>query len=210
MADSVYKNLIQEVPLSNLVEIRSARKPERVEDYRFDSSLPYVDIKMLESGVSNRFAEDNRFAFNSDDLIMVKDGYRSGKVFRTQEEGIAASTLVVLSLKQDYVLVDYLYCYLTYCYEHFQINIKGDFISHLDMNYLKQLKVPVPSLSKQKEIAEQYLKIESRAKDAMEKSLRLKDLSLKLKSKELKEASEYLNKQVEMIQKSWLNQIFKH
>ena len=78
------------------------------------------------------------------------------------------------------------------------------------MNYLKQLKVPVPSLSKQKEIAEQYLKIESWAKDAKEKSLRLKDLSLKLKSKELKEASEYLNKQVEMIQKSWLNQIFKH
>ena len=209
MADNVYKDTIREMPLANLVEIRSARKPERVEEYPFDSSLPYVDIKMLETGVPNRFAEDNRYAINNEDLVMVKDGFRSGKVFRAQEEGIAASTLIILSPKQKEVLMDYLYCYLTYCYEDFQKKKRGEFIGHLDMNYLKQLEIPVPTVSKQREIAEQFHRIEFMAKEVREKASKLKDLSLNLKSKELKEASEDLTLQVEMIQKSWLHQIFK-
>lgn len=208
MAYNVYKDLIREIPLAEIVEIRTARKPERVEEYPFDSSLPYVDIRMLESGVPNRFAEDYRYTIGGGDLVMVKDGYRSGKVFRTKKEGVAASTLAILSPRHEDVLTDYLYCYLAYCYEDLQNNKKGDFIGHLDLNYLKQLKVPVPDVSKQEEIAEQYQRIESMTNETREKVLQLKELSIKLENKELKEASENLNLQVENIMKSWLHQFF--
>lgn len=208
MTDSVYKDTIQELPLFELVNIRTARKPERVEDYPFDSSVPYMDIKVLESGTPGRYAKDARFNIGSGDIVMVKDGYRSGKVFRVQEKGVAASTMAILSLKQDVVKMDYLYCYLAYCFDDLQKHMRGEVIGHLDMEYLKQLIVPLPCQARQTAIAEKYQRLESLANKTKEKSSRLKELSFKLGNSELKKESENLYWKVEMILKSWLHQIF--
>ena len=208
MEDSVYKDSIREIPLDYLVEIRSARKPDRVEDYPFDSSLPYIDIKALETATPSRYTEVSDFIMSKRDLVMVKDGHRSGKVFRSQEEGIAASTLVILSPKQDDVLMDYLYCYLDYCYEDLQNRKRGAIISHLDMRYLKNLLVPVPEKSKQSGIAEKYQRIETLVNETKTKVLRLKELSVAMGNKGLKTKCDNLHQQVEMMRKAWLHQIF--
>ena len=113
MVDSVYKESAREVVLTELVNIRSARKPERVEDYPFDSSVPYINIQALETETPNKFAGESSFIIGEKDLVIVKDGYRSGKVFFAQE-GIAASTLAILSPMNNNVRMDYLYCYLSY------------------------------------------------------------------------------------------------
>jgi restriction endonuclease S subunit len=144
------------------------------------------------------------------DLVMVKDGHRSGKVFRSQEEGIAASTLVILSPKQDNVLMDYLYCYLAYCYEDFQNRKRGATVGHLDMRYLKELLIPVPDMNIQIEVAEKYKRIEALVNEMKAKAFRLKELAAVMDdNKRLKSASVKLQQQVEMIQKAWLHQIFK-
>ena len=49
MVDNVYKESILEIPLAELVWVRSARRPEKVEEYPFNGSVPYIDIKALES-----------------------------------------------------------------------------------------------------------------------------------------------------------------
>lgn len=208
MIDNVYKEAIYEVALADLVDIRSARKPERVEDHPFDSSLPYMNIEALETGALNQFAERIGYTMNENDLVVVKDGSRSGKVFRAQG-GIAASTMAILSARTQKVQMDYLYCYLTYCYDEFQSRLRGTAISHLDMNYLKQMVIPLPDEVIQKEIAEKYQRIESMVNKLEEKISRLVELSLKLENSELKKKCEKLNLQGGKMLKAWLHQVFK-
>lgn len=194
--------------MTELVNIRSARKPERVEDYPFDSSVPYINIQALETETPNKFAGESSFIIGEKDLVIVKDGYRSGKVFFAQE-GIAASTLAILSPMNNNVRMDYLYCYLSYCYDEFQNRLRGTAIGHLDMNFLKQLTIPLPDLTTQGKIAEKYQSIEKLANELKGQSQRLKDLSIKLGNNELKNNSDKLTEQVELMLKSWLHELFK-
>ena len=208
MVENIYTAGIQEILLKDIVEIRSARRPKQVEDRPFDSSLPYVTIQSLEFGEIEQYADLSGIEIGEKDLVIVKDGYRSGKVFYAKE-GIAVSTLVVLKPKRNDVLTNYLYCYLSYCYDDFQKRLIGTTIGHLDMNYLRQLIIPVPDIAKQDEVAEKYQRIEALTDELKKKALQLKELSIKLESKELKSKSDDLSLQVEMTLKSWLHQIFK-
>ncbi len=208
MVENIYTVGVQELLLEDIVEIRSARRPKQVEERPFDSSLPYVTIQSLEMGGVEQYADLSGVEMDDKDLVVVKDGYRSGKVFFAKE-GVAASTLAVLRPKRNDVLTNYLYCYLSYCYDDFQKRLRGSAIGHLDMNYLKQLIIPVPDMVKQEEVSEKYQRITSLTDALKKKSLQLKELSIKLDSKELKSKSDDLNLQVETTLKSWLHQVFK-
>ena len=208
MVENIYTAGAQELLLEDIVEIRSARRPKQVEERPFDSSLPYVTIQSLELGGVGQYADLSGVEIDEKDLVVVKDGYRSGKVFFAKE-GIAASTLAVLKPQKNDVLTNYLYCYLSYCYDDFQKRLRGTTIGHLDMNYLKQLIIPVPDMVKQEELAEKFQRIASMTDELKKKALQLKELSIKLESKELKSKSDDLSLQVEMTLKSWLHQIFK-
>lgn len=207
MVDNVYKESIREIPLSELVWLRSARRPERVEEYPFKGSVPYIDIKALESATPSRYTEVSNFIMNKQDLVMVKDGHRSGKAFHGME-GVAASTLIILSQVSNDISLDYLYCYLTYRYDDLQKRKRGTAVGHLDLRYLRDLLIPVPEMDIQRDVAEKYQHIESLADETKLKALRLKELSTALDNKGLKAASENLQQQVEMMKKAWLHQIF--
>ena len=207
MVDNVYKESIREIPLAELVWVRSARRPERVEEYPFNGSVPYIDIKALETASPCRYTEASNFIMSKQDLVIVKDGHRSGKVFHGME-GVAASTLIILSPGSNDISLDYLYCYLAYCYDDFQNRKRGTAVGHLDVRYLKDLLIPVPDIDIQREIAEKYQHIEMLADETKLKALRLKELSTALDNKGLKAASENLQQQVEMMKKAWLHQIF--
>ena len=207
MVDNVYKELICEIPLAEVVWVRSARRPERVEEYPFNGSVPYIDIKALETASPCRYTEASNFIMSKQDLVIVKDGHRSGKVFHGME-GVAASTLIILSPGSNDISLDYLYCYLAYCYDDFQNRKRGTAVGHLDVRYLKDLLIPVPDIDIQREIAEKYQFIETLVNETKVKALRLKELATALDNKSLKAASENLQMQVEMMHKAWLYQIF--
>lgn len=207
MVDNVYKESIREIPLSELVWLRSARRPKRVEEYPFKGSVSYIDIKALETAAPNRYTEASNFIMSEQDLVMVKDGHRSGKVFHGLE-GVAASTFIILSQGSNVIFLDYLYCYLAYRYDDFQKRKRGTAVGHLDVRYLKDLLVPVPVMDIQRDIAEKYWRIETLVNETKAKALRLKELATALDNKELKSASEGLQQQVEMMKKAWLHQIF--
>ena len=207
MVDNVYKELICEIPLAEVVWVRSARRPERVEEYPFNGSVPYIDIKALETASPCRYTEASNFIMSKQDLVMVKDGHRSGKVFHGKE-GVAASTFIILSQVSNDISLDYLYCYLAYCYDDFQNRKRGTAVGHLDVRYLKDLLIPLPDINKQREVAEKYQFIETLVNETKVKALRLKELATALDNKSLKAASENLQMQVEMMHKAWLHQIF--
>jgi len=207
MVDNVYKESIREIPLSELVWVRSARRPERVEEYPFKGAVPYIDIKALETATPNRYTEASNFIMSKQDLVMVKDGHRSGKVFHGME-GVAASTFVILSQGSNEISIEYLYCYLAYRYDDFQNRKRGTAVGHLDLRYLKDLLIPLPDINKQREVAEKYQFIETLVNETKVKALRLKELATALDNKSLKAASENLQMQVEMMHKAWLHQIF--
>lgn len=207
MVDNVYNTSISEVPLSELVRIRPARKSERVEEYHFIGSSPYIDIKTLETATVSRYATGSDFRISDCDLVIVKDGHRSGKVFHAME-GIAASTFAIISHNSSDIIMDYLYCYLSYRYDDFQLRKRGETVGHLDMEYLIDLRIPVPDVNTQINVSEKYQRIENLAKNTKKKVLQLKELSVAMRNKELKNASDNLIQQVEMMQKAWLHQIF--
>ena len=207
MVDNVYKESILEIPLAELVWVRSARRPEKVEEYPFNGSVPYIDIKALESATPSRYTEASNFIISKQDLVMVKDGHRSGKVFHGTE-GVAASTFVILSQGSNEISIEYLYCYLAYRYDDFQNRKRGTAVGHLDLRYLKDLLIPLPDINKQREVAEKYQFIETLVNETKVKALRLKELATALDNKSLKAASENLQMQVEMMHKAWLYQIF--
>lgn len=207
MVENIYNQDVQIYHLRDLVEIRSSRRSVRVDNYPFKDALPYMDIQTLESGIASKYAEKGGAIVNTGDLLMVKDGYSSGKVYRGKE-GIAGSTFTVLSPKSEDLREDYLYCYLTYCYDDFQKRKRGTTVGHLDMNYLKKLLVPLPNVRTQQEIAGKYQRIETLAAAIRDKALHLKELSVDLGNKELKKKSEQLIIHVEMTTKAWLHQTF--
>lgn len=207
MIDNVYKETTREHLLTDLVYIHSARRPQRVEDYPFGGALPYMDIQTLETGHPLRYAEGRDYALQEKDLVIVKDGYRSGKVFRAKE-GVAASTLTILTPRSPEIQMGYLYCYLSYCYEDFQSRLRGTTIAHLDMNYLRKMIIPLPDDGRQREIAERYQRIENLVKEMKEKSACLMEVSEKLGSYDLKVVCKSLSLQGDMTLKSWLHQVF--
>lgn len=207
MIDNVYKGTVRKNLLTDLVYIHLAGRFQRVEDYPFKGSLPYIDIQTLETGNPLRYAEGKDYVLKEKDLVIVKDGHRSGKVFRAKE-GIAASTLTILTPRSPEAPMDYLYCYLAYCYEDFQSRVRGTTISHLDMNYLRQMIIPLPEVDIQREIAEKYQSIENLVKEMKEKSASLLHLSDKLECRDLKDRCKSLSLQGDMTLKSWLHQVF--
>ena len=208
MIDNIYTASVQEMPLSDLVEIRSAKRPVRVEERPFDSSVPYVNIRTLETGASGQYADKTGLLVDENDLVIVKDGYRSGKVFYAKE-GIAASTLTVLRPKSGEVVSGYLYCYLSYRYDDFQKRLRGAAIGHLDMDYVRRMVIPVPDMATQKEVAARYQCIETLTSELKQKVLRLKELSVEMSQKDMKTMCDELNLQAELTLKSWLNEVFK-
>lgn len=207
MIDSVFKGTTRSYLLADLVYIHPARRPERIEDYPFGGALPYMDIQALETGNPLRYAEGMDYILKEKDLVIVKDGHRSGKVFRAKE-GVAASTLTILTPRCPEIQMGYLYCFLSYCYEDFQSRLRGTTIAHLDMNYLRQMRIPIPDDGRQREIAEKYQRIENLVKAMKEKSASLMELSDKLGSNDMKDRCKSLSLQGDMTLKSWLHQVF--
>ena len=76
------------------------------------------------------------------------------------------------------------------------------------MEYLIDLRIPVPDVNIQIKVSDKYHRIEKLAKKTKMKVLQLKELSDSMRNRELKNSSDNLIQLVEMMQKAWLHQIF--
>lgn len=110
--------------------------------------IPYLDIEALERGKIKRYVSE-KANVDENDIIIVKDGARSGMVLHGTE-GRLGSTLMVLRIKDGIqVLSEYMYLFLLYLTEENGNFRKGSTIQHIDRSELLNSKILVPDLSTQ-------------------------------------------------------------
>ncbi len=149
MENTVPKNWV-EINLKDSVDFRKGKKPKILKDIYFDNSVPYRDIKGLETDTINFYADkESAKYFKDNDVVIVWDGSRSGLILKPKE-GAIGSTLGALS---PFVYKsEYLYYFLLSHYETINSKARGVGIPHVDPTYLWNLSVPLPPLAEQERI----------------------------------------------------------
>lgn len=149
MENTLPKNWV-EINLKDSVDFRKGKKPKVLAENYFDGSVPYRDIKGLETDTVNFYADPvSAKYFKKNDVVIVWDGSRSGLILKPKE-GAIGSTLGALS---PYIYKnEYLYYFLLSHYETINSKARGVGIPHVDPTYLWNLSVPLPPLAEQERI----------------------------------------------------------
>lgn len=146
--------------LKDIVVSEKGKKPKTFSFQPDKDFIPYLDIKALETGDIDRYAEEESSKILDDTSIaIVWDGSRSGWVEKGQS-GAIGSTLA--KIKPFVLHVDYLFLFLRYNYSYLNINARGTGIPHVDPKILWNIKVPLPPVNEQFRIVEKiekFLKI---------------------------------------------------
>ena len=139
-------------PLKELVTYKKGKKPAVLSDQPFDGGIPYLDIKAIEQGITDRYAAISSSNIIEDgSLLVVWDGARSGWVGKSKQ-GAIGSTLMALTPKN--VDHTYLYHFLKTQFDTINSNPKGTGIPHVDPYIFWNIEVPIAPPEEQKKIAE--------------------------------------------------------
>tara|TARA_R110000823_G_scaffold38655_4_gene103945 strand:+ start:2405 stop:4126 length:1722 start_codon:yes stop_codon:yes gene_type:complete len=146
--------------LKDIVVSEKGKKPKAFSFQPDKGFIPYLDIKALETGDIDRYAEEESSKILDDrSIAIVWDGSRSGLVEKGKS-GAIGSTIV--KIKPFVLKVDYLFFFLRFNYSYFNTNARGTGIPHIDPKILWNIKVPLPPVDEQFRIVdkiEKFLKI---------------------------------------------------
>lgn len=138
-----------DTPLSEVVDYKKGKKPKKTENFRFENSLPYLDIRGIEKMVDEIFVDaESSNHTNETELVVVWDGARAGWVGKSRK-GALGSTLMALKPKLER---DYLYRFLQTQFHYLQTNHRGTGIPHVDPDIFWNIQVPVAPLPEQHRI----------------------------------------------------------
>ncbi|MBP1615630.1 MAG: hypothetical protein H6Q14_402 [Bacteroidetes bacterium] len=151
MENILPKNWV-ETNLKNVVNSTKGKKPARLEEFKFEESLPYMDIKALEFNNINQYADiKSSKSFSKGDVAIVWDGARSGWVSKATSGAIGSTICALTPIK---INTDYLYYFLLDKYPFINSKARGVGIPHVDPILLWSLGFPLPPLAEQKRIAD--------------------------------------------------------
>ena len=152
---SKHKNIPDNWKYINLSEVflfDKGKKPKKLESKKFKGSVPYLDIKAIETSKIDRWADSQSARLTTnEEIVIVWDGARSGWA-GVSKNGALGSTLV--SVKPVLVNQCYLYYFLRSKFEFINDNAKGVGIPHVDPEILLNLKFPLAPLEEQGKIVE--------------------------------------------------------
>ncbi|MBW8244837.1 restriction endonuclease subunit S [Muricauda oceani] len=139
------------VKLDEVIIYGKGKKPKVLRNKNFKDSIPYLDIKAIETGNIDRWADkfSSRIT-SSEELVLVWDGSRSGWV-GLSKDGALGSTLV--AIKPVVINKTYLFYFLKSKFKYLNQNTKGVGIPHVDSIVFSNLKFPLAPLIIQKKIA---------------------------------------------------------
>jgi type I restriction enzyme S subunit len=129
--------------ISEIFNLIKGKKCNLVEK-RKEGCLPYLLIEAFEKGNIKYWTNERQPFAEAQDVVLVADGERSGKVLRFKE-GILGSTLLMLKQKDSsFDVRNYAFLLLKYKENELMKHRTGSAIPHLDKNYLASLKIIVP------------------------------------------------------------------
>ncbi len=137
-------------PLENVIITQKGKRPSKLSPEEFEGSVPYLDIKAIETGKNDYFADEiSSVVTNESELVIVWDGSRSGWVGKSRN-GALGSTLV--SVKPILIDYNYLYYFLKSKFEYLNSKTKGAGIPHVNQDLFWQIAFPLAPLEEQKVI----------------------------------------------------------
>ena len=133
-------------------------------DYLGSDFLPYVNMEYIRGGKASvyiDFNKENVVVVNKDDLILLWDGSNAGE-FHLSRQGVLASTLSKINILVSNEILDesFIYFLVKLVEKEIKQNTIGMGIPHVNGDYLKNIKLPLPPLSEQKEIAAYLEKVD--------------------------------------------------
>jgi len=150
MGNKLPRNWV-ETELGKVVFSTKGKKPKRLEEYEFEDSVPYLDIKALEYNIINQYADiESSKQFEKGDIAIVWDGARSGWCSKVYYGSIGST---ITALKPKRINSNYLYYFLLEKYPFINSTARGVGIPHVDPTVFWSLHFPFPPLPEQERIA---------------------------------------------------------
>lgn len=152
------------VSLESLLEIKKGKKHEPCE---IPSKLTrrFLQIDDLRNDNKIKYTLDKKGVFaDKTDVIIAWDGANAGTI-GFGKEGLIGSTLAKLSFDLEQVNTEYLGRFLQSKFRELRENCTGATIPHISKPFLVSLKIPLPPLEAQKQIAAVLEKSDQLRKD---------------------------------------------
>lgn len=129
--------------ISELFDLIKGKKCNLLKKYE-KGSLPYLLIETFENGSINYWTDERQPFVEVEDIVIIADGERSGKVLRFKK-GILGSTLLMLKQKDtSYDFRNYAFLVLKSKENELMQHRTGSAIPHLDKSYLADLQIIIP------------------------------------------------------------------
>jgi len=164
----------ENIKLQDIVLIQKGKKPSLLIDKQQDGFIPYLDIMAFETKNIRNYAEKTSSNIGTEkEILMVADGSRSGLVGSGFYGAIGSTILAITPILLN---KNYLFYYLSGCYNELNKNVTGTSIPHVNTYQLKNLQVPLPPLKEQKQIADKLdeaFALIAESKDYIQRKIRL-------------------------------------
>ncbi|ACV24091.1 restriction endonuclease subunit S [Methanocaldococcus fervens] len=186
------------VKLKEIIKTEKGKKPKNLIKEKNNNALPYLTADYFRTGILKQYSEENEKLriVKPGDLVLIWDGSKAGDIFISDIEGILASTMVKLIIKNKEVHPKFIYFVIKHYFPILNKNTTGAGIPHVSKEVFNNLLIPIPfkdgkpDLEKQKQIVEKIEKIFNEI-----------DKAIKLREKAINETKELFN--------AVLNKIFK-
>ena len=175
--------------IENLISLTKGKKPLNIVQNSNGIYLPYVDIKVFETGIVDNYTDGEKcVSCNDGDLLIVCDGSRSGLVGKAVT-GYVGSTLARIDVS-DEIDINYLYYFIQGKYQVLNTNVKGTGTPHLKQDLLKSFDIYLPSLDEQQRIVTKIEELFSKLDKGVEELNKIKEQLKIYRQAVLKEAFE--------------------
>lgn len=160
--------------LGEVVRISKGRKLNSLVDSKTPSSRRFIQIDDLRNNEQLKYTEDNSGVLvNENDVLIAWDGANAGTV-GFGLEGFIGSTIARLELLEENISTNYLGWLLRTKSKYLRDNCTGATIPHVNKSILTSVKIPLPPLPIQKQIAEKLEKADQ-AKQKRKEANKLTD-----------------------------------
>jgi len=168
----------QVVRLGDVVKLTKGRKPDELIPKYQVGALPYLTADYFRNRLPTEWVPAQYLSklplCSKEDVVLIWDGSKAGQVF-IGLEGVLASTMVRIDPEKQ-IERHYLYYFLLTQFDLLNSKTTGTTIPHVNKELFRNLPIPLPPLSEQREIARMLQAIDAKITAEERRRAALEDL----------------------------------
>jgi len=166
------------VRLGEVVKLTKGRKPDELIPKYQVGALPYLTADYFRNRLPTEWVPAQYLSklplCSKEDVVLIWDGSKAGQVF-IGLEGVLASTMVRIDPEKQ-IERHYLYYFLLTQFDLLNSKTTGTTIPHVNKELFRNLPIPLPPLSEQREIARMLQAIDAKITAEERRRAALEDL----------------------------------